>query len=173
MVLLESGQLGHGVYITSYMTELKKLVDEKVVTELAKYFYPLTDLCIEFTRVNCAFPCAGAPAFLVNHMIRIIECYMEPYKPKFADEEAKELPADIKDKLINALIFAATWGIGGVIDEHGRGKFDTFLQDLINGEDVVGKYHIDLGPDTAANYPGMKIPNRMGDYSSIYDIYFD
>jgi hypothetical protein len=37
---------------------------------------------------------------------------------------------------MNALLFAAIWGIGGQIDETARGKYDTYLQELINGEDV-------------------------------------
>jgi len=37
---------------------------------------------------------------------------------------------------MNALLFAAIWGIGGQIDETSRAKYDTYLQELINGDDV-------------------------------------
>jgi hypothetical protein len=46
--------------------------------------------------------------------------------------------------MINALIFAVTWSIGGKVDEHTREKFDVFMQDFINGEDVLEKYKLDL-----------------------------
>jgi len=46
--------------------------------------------------------------------------------------------------MINALIFAAVWSIGGKTDEHCRGKFDVFMQEFIEGEDVLEKYKLDL-----------------------------
>ena len=174
-MLLESGQLGHSVYIASYMTELNKMIDEKVTSELGKYFHLLVDLSWEFCRLNGQFPCAGQPAFLVNHMIRIIECYLQPYKPKFTDDEEEiNIPGDIKDKLLNALIYAAIWGIGGALDETTRCKYDAFLKDLINGEDVVIKYNIDMGPDAFEKYPATKFPNKLGgDVGCLFDVYFD
>jgi hypothetical protein len=72
MVLLESSQLGHNVFIDSYSNNVKELIEEKVVNKFIKMFHHVADLAIEFIRVNCKIPCAGAPAFLVNHMIRII-----------------------------------------------------------------------------------------------------
>jgi len=174
MVLNESGQLGHSIYITSYCTELKKLFDDKIVDKnFARFFHYIVDLCVEFTTVNCRFPCPGTGPFIVNHMIRIIECFNAEYKPKHTDGEEIEIPADMEDKLINTLIFSCIWGIGGCLDEFTRGSFDTFLQDLINGEDVREKYNLDMGPDGAENYPATKIPNKIGDYKSLFDMSFD
>lgn len=59
-------------------------------------------------------------------MIKYIQTYMAMHLPKFADEEIK-IPNDIEEKLINALLYAAIWGIGGCIDETTRSKFDAFL----------------------------------------------
>jgi hypothetical protein len=73
--------------VTSYCTDLKKLFEEKLCDKIEKLFHHVLDLSVEFTRVNCKFPCPGNGAFLVNHMMRIIECYMETYKPKHADGE--------------------------------------------------------------------------------------
>jgi dynein heavy chain len=174
MVLLESHELGHSVYVTSYETELKKIFEEKVCAKLAKVFHHILDLSVEFTTTNCHFPCPGNGAFVVNHMIRIIECYMVAFKPKHHDsEEEIKIPNDIEDKLINCLIYATIWGIGGALDEFTSNKFDIFLQDMINGEDVREKYNVDMGPDGAENYPAMKIPNKIGEMKSLYDMYFD
>jgi hypothetical protein len=80
----------------------------------------------------------------------------------------------MRDILLNALIYGAIWGIGGVIDEKTRKRFDEFLLDLINGEDVVIKHNIDMGPDSSENYPATKFPNKMGgDITSVFDFYFD
>jgi hypothetical protein len=56
-------------------------------------------------------------------MIKYIECYVNIHKPK-SEEEQLNLPNDIEDKLYNALLYSAIWGIGGCLDEHTRGRFD-------------------------------------------------
>ena len=45
---------------------------------------------------------------------------------------------------MNALVFAFIWGIGAQIDEDTRSKYDLFLQDIINGEDIMEKHGVDL-----------------------------
>jgi len=153
MVLLESAQLGHSVFIDSYSNNVKEIIDPKIVDKFIKIFHHVADLAIEFTRVNCKFPCAGAPGFLINHMIRLIQCYLSIYIPKFADSEKIEIPSDIDDRLSNILLYSVIWGIGGVIEESTRAKFDAFLKDLIAGEDVLDKYNIDMGKNGKDKYP--------------------
>ena len=170
MVLLESGQLGHNVYITSYCHKLKEIFEEKTCDKLEKYFHYIVDLCVEFTRLNCKFPCPGNGAFVVNHIVRMIECYVKPYRKVFADQEDIKIPNDIDDKMINALLYGTIWGIGGCIDELTREKFDVFMQELILGENVIEKYAIDLGD---AKQEPMKIPNKMNDFKTLFEIYFD
>jgi hypothetical protein len=106
---------------------LKEIFEAKTCEKLEKYFHYIVDLCVEFTRVNCKFPCPGNGAFVVNHIIRLIECYVKPYRKVFADQEDIKIPNDIDDKMINALIYGSIWGIGGCIDELTREKFDTFF----------------------------------------------
>jgi hypothetical protein len=50
------------------------------------YFNYLADTGVEFTRKNGKFPCPGNGPFLVNHMIKYIECYVNVHRPK-NDEE--------------------------------------------------------------------------------------
>jgi len=173
MVLLESAQLGHSCLIDSYKTDLEVLIEPKVVEKVIKMFHYIADLSLEFTRVNGKFPCAGNAPFLVNHIIRMIDCYMAAFRPKFADSEKIEIPGDIEDKLYNILIYTTIWGVGGCLDEFTRSKFDAFFKELINGDDVITKYNIDLGKDTKEKYPIVKIPNKLSDYDSLFDMYFD
>jgi hypothetical protein len=151
------------------------MIEKKVCDQLGEYFHYVADLCIEFTRVNGKFPCAGEKSFLVNHMIRIIECYVIPHKPKHLDEEEEPVPGDMKEKLFNALVYSAVWGIGGVLDETCRSTFDKFLQALIAGEDVIEQYKMDMGPDAETKYKPTKIPCKLkeGEYTSLFDMYFD
>jgi len=173
MVLLESQQLGHSVFVTSYCAELKRYLDEKLCDKLAKVFHHVLDLSVAFTRDNGKFPCPGTGAYLANHMIRIMECFMNAYKPKHTDGEEIKIPGDVDERLTNALVYACIWGIGGGLDEFTRGNYDLFLQELINGEDVREKYSLDLGPDGKENYPPMKIPTKLGEYKSLFDLHFD
>jgi hypothetical protein len=69
---------------------------------------------------------------------------------------------------MNALVFAGIWGIGGQIDEKSRQKYDSYIQDLINGEDVQEKYKIDV-----ERMEPMRIPNKLGtDFTSVYEMSF-
>jgi hypothetical protein len=106
-------------------------------------------------------------------MIRIMECFMNAYKPKHTDGEEIKIPGDVDERLTNALVYACIWGIGGGLDEFTRANYDLFLQELINGEDVREKYSLDLGPDGKENYPPMKIPTKLGEYKSLFDVHFD
>lgn len=100
---------------------MKKLFEAKIIEKnFSKYFHHIVDLSVEFTKVNCRFPCPGSGPFLVNHMIRIIDCFISEYKPKHTDGEEIKIPADIEEKLVNTLIFSAIWGIGGCLDEFTR-----------------------------------------------------
>lgn len=101
----------------------------------------------------------------------MVRCYVAVYIPKYSDGEKPAIPNDIEDKLINALIYSTIWGIGGGIEEGTRHKFDTFLQELITGENMVEKYNLDMGPDY--NRDPMKVPNKMGDFKSLFDLFFD
>jgi hypothetical protein len=132
MVLLESEQLGHSVYVTSYMNDLKTFIDPKIVEKLEKCFHYMLDTCVEYTRKNCKFPCPGSGPYVVNHMIRLIECYIIAFRPVPSTDEDEEepedkVPADIEDRLFNALIYAAIWGIGACLNEQTRPLFDLFM----------------------------------------------
>jgi dynein heavy chain len=136
-------------------------------------FHHVLDLSVAFTKENGKFPCPGTGAYLVNHMIRIMECYMNAYKPKHTDGEEIKIPGDVEERLTNALVYACIWGIGGGLDEFTRANYDLFLQELINGEDVREKYSLELGPDGKENYPAMKIPTKLGEYKSLFDMHFE
>jgi dynein heavy chain len=136
-------------------------------------FHYVADTSIEFTRKNCKFPCPGTGAYVVSHIIKYIDCYMKPYKPLGGDAEEVEIPKDIDDRLINSLIYATIWGIGGCIEESTRAKFDLFLKELISGEDVIINHALDLGEDKQGAYEAQKINIKFPDVPSVFDAYFD
>jgi len=69
---------------------------------------------------------------------------------------------------VNAVLFSVIWSIGAALDETTRPKFDTFLQELMAQEDVNTKYRLDI-----PNFETKKIPIKLGDYKSTFDLYFD
>lgn len=105
------------------MNDLRTFIESKIIDKYEKTFHYLLDTSVEFTRKNGKFPCPGSGPFVVNHMIKLIECYIKEFRPlettEEDDEEEKEdrVPGDIEDKLYNALIYAAIWGIGACLNE--------------------------------------------------------
>ena len=73
--------------------------------------------------------------------------------------------------MLNALIFAFIWGIGGQIDEDTRSRYDLFLQDVVMGEPVMEKYEVEL----EETYPEpLKFKCALGtEYTSLFDLSFD
>ncbi len=69
---------------------------------------------------------------------------------------------------INAILFSVLWSIGAALDESTRPKFDTFIQEILAQEDVNTKYRLDM-----PNFETRKIPIKLGDYKSLFDLYFD
>jgi hypothetical protein len=42
-------------------------------------------------------------------------------------------------------LYGLIWGIGGIVDENGRKKFNEFLQKVIAGDEVIETHNLDLG----------------------------
>jgi len=78
---------------------------------------------MEYVRLNCKFPVPTGPNFLVNNVLTVFDTFVTEYK----GEDAKTIPPNIEDILMNALVFSAIWGVGGQIEETTRPKFDKFL----------------------------------------------
>jgi dynein heavy chain len=181
MVLVESQLLGANVHVKSYCDDLRSFVEEPIIDKLQGYWNYILDTCCEYNRLNCASATPRSAVFAVRQMIRIMETYIIQHRPKEVEEgdepEELELPKDIEDRLVNILVFAAIWGIGGVIDERTRPKFEAFFQQVINGEEVVEAYKLDLGRDDEDNpklYEATKVPHKLpAEPSSLFDYYFD
>jgi len=70
-------------------------------------------------------------------------------------------------------MFATIWGIGGCLDEVTRPAFDLFMQDLMNGEDVITKNNLDIQAQEGISYEPMKIPTKIGEFTTLFELYFD
>jgi dynein heavy chain, axonemal len=125
----------------------------------------LSDCCIAFTNMKGKFPVPTDPNFLVNSMLNMFECYIKDWR---SDEVAVKIPKEAEEMCTHAVIFAHIWSIGVALDEFTRPKFDLFFQDILINEDVNAKYKLDL-----PNFEVKKIPVKLGEYKSLFDLYFD
>jgi hypothetical protein len=75
--------------------------------------------------------------------------------------------------MINALIFAITWSIGGKIDEFTRERFDIFMQEFIEGEDVIEKYNLDLVNSGYPQHEMRKMPHKINKGDSVFAVFFE
>lgn len=124
----------------------------------------LSDTCIAFTNIAGKFPVPTDPNFLINSMLNIFDSYICDWKL----EETPKIPREAEEMCINIVVFAHIWSIGCALDETTRPKFDKFFQDMLAMDDVNTKYKLDI-----AHFEPKKIPTKMGDYKSVFDLYFD
>jgi dynein heavy chain len=170
MVLLEPRQLGFEPLIQSYVQSLAGFLDEKVVNKVSKIMMYFCTLTMEYVRVNCTQAVPTGSNFMVHNFLHIFDLYVMEYNhPEGPGPEDHEVPGNIEDICMNAIIFAAIWGIGGQLDEHTRGNYDEYLKKLIAGENVQEEYKIDV--EDQGN--PLKIPNKIGnDFANLFEASF-
>jgi dynein heavy chain len=164
MVLLEPQQLGFTPLIQSYVNYLSGFIDEKVVKKISKVMHYFCNLTTEFVRLKSTFPVPTGSNFLVHNFLNIFDTFVMEYK-----DEENPVPTNIEEISMNAIVFAAIWGIGGQIEENTRGGYDEYLRKLIAGEPVQTEFNIDVEDQGAP----IKIPNKLGsDYETLFDMSF-
>ena len=171
MVLLEPHELGHNVLITSFMKDIGQFIDEKIIAKLEQLMHYMADVSVEFIYKHCKFPVPTGPNFVVDNMIKIFDTFVRDWKPTEEDQPSK-IPGNCEDVCLNALVFAFIWGIGGQIDEDTRGKFDSLLQDMIQGEDVIEKNQL---VDIREKHPEpIRFKTVLGtEFTSLFDMSFN
>jgi dynein heavy chain len=109
MVLMEPQQLGYIPLILSYCNNLATVLELKLVDKIKNSLIYLSDLSMEYVRINCKFPVPTGPNFLVSNLLTIFDTFVL----EFFGEEAKPVPGNIDEICMNSIVFAAIWGIGG------------------------------------------------------------
>jgi dynein heavy chain len=95
--------------------------------------------CLKFLRLNCKEPVETPNNNLVASLMRIMDCFFQPYwdtdAKKVSAEEVEELETVIEPLFIYAII----WSIGCTTNIEGREKFQQCLKELI-GKDSEHKF---------------------------------
>jgi len=97
---------------------------------------------VEFIYKKCKFPVPTGPNFVVDNMLKMFDTFIRYWKPVDEDEQSK-IPGNAEEVCMNALLFSFIWGIGAQIHEDTRQMYDTFLQEIVLGEDVNLKYSLE------------------------------
>jgi hypothetical protein len=141
---------------------------DKVLANLTDTFHYISDLSSQFAYYHLKFPQPAGPNNIVFNLIKIFDTFVVDWC-----QEGATVPTDCEEKIINAIIFSATWAVGGMADEHTRNNFNVFMLELVNGEDVIEKYKIDLVNSGLPAHDIRKLPHRLGEVKSLYDWFFE
>jgi len=174
MVLLEAHSLGHSVLIDSYCKHLQKFIPEKVIFKLSELMHYCANIMCEFIRINCKQCVLTGPNFLVNNMINVLDTFVkgwdEEVEKKLSDDQEAppvyKTPKEAEDILNNALLYAIIWGMGAQIEETSRNKFDKILMEMLQQENVIKTYGLDL----EANNEPKKLPVKLPEHTSLFDL---
>jgi dynein heavy chain len=118
-------------------------MEEKVVTKVNKIMMYLCTLTMEFVRTKCTQAVPTGSNFMVHNILQIFDLFVIDYR-KREGHETLDMPGNIEEICMNAIIFAAIWGVGGQLNEHTRPIYDEYLKKLIAGENVQEEYKIDV-----------------------------
>ena len=172
MVLLEPHELGHNVLIKSYVNSIADYIDEKITAKIEPLMQYIADVSVEFIYKMCKFPVPTGPNFVVDNMLKVFDTFVKNWRPT-EDDVPSKVPANAEDIIMNAIVFAFIWGIGAQIDEDTRQRYDEFLQDIIMGEEVVGKHNLIDIKDSYPEPVKFSKTHLGSEYKSLFDISFE
>jgi hypothetical protein len=94
--------------IQSYINHLGTYIDEKVVKKVEKQMHYFCNVTTEFCRTQCKFAVPTGSNFWTHNYLNIFDIFVQQYSLEDA-----QVPSNIEEICMNALMFAAIWGIGG------------------------------------------------------------
>ncbi|CAH0561300.1 unnamed protein product [Brassicogethes aeneus] len=130
MIFMESSTLGWRPFVKSWLPRCNKewLTDnEEIISTLIEWMTPPS---LHFIKKNCLQYCYPGEISLVTTMLSLVEMYLDDAVSVWKkDEDQKSLAGWIHA----ALMMAGVWGLGAILDEDSRVKFDEFFKTLWKG----------------------------------------
>jgi dynein heavy chain len=116
----------------TWLMELPPPLDEHRET-LARLMNIFVVPCTELLRLELAQPIAAPMPAVIANILRVLECYLFALLPDPSaepDAEAMEAMKERLPKLVEPAFFMSLiWGVGGLVDQASRDKFDSFLRE--------------------------------------------
>ena len=164
MVFLEPKQLGHSVLVTSYCNEVKEHFFKGNTEKFEAQLHQLIDASVAWMfKIVTKLPTPLDPQYVVYSVLNLFDSFLVDFR----GEDVK-LPNEFEQMVPNFVFFALIWGVGGALDETSRPKFNEFVQELINGDDVNEKFDLEL-----ENWEPKKLNVKLPDMKSVFDIFYD
>jgi dynein heavy chain len=126
---MEPKGLGLDVLLQSWLNRMPKCTPDVVKSKIIYFFDNYVPPALNFIRTNVKELVPTVDNNLTESLLRILDCYLEPYYP----EEGRAPPTDLMiADLVTCIdplfIFALVWSIGATTNEDGRRMFDAFLR---------------------------------------------
>lgn len=132
IIYMEPKGLGLDVLIQSWMERIPTVLPKLIKSKLQYLFDTYLQSTIYFLRSNLKELVPTVDNNLTESLMRILDCYLEPFRPK-KDDSSSSLPTEIQISnitlCIDALyIFAMVWSVGITTNEEGRKMFNEYLR---------------------------------------------
>ncbi|KAJ3302063.1 Dynein heavy chain 7, axonemal [Kappamyces sp. JEL0829] len=126
MVYMEPERLGWEPLATSWLATIAYLSEatKKTVVQLFEYYVPTA---VRTAKYDCKELSPTTEIGLVNSLIRLYNCYLEPLSAKSPEENDSE--QILPQQLQCWFLFSLVWTVGGSLDTSGQKKFDVYLRD--------------------------------------------
>jgi len=132
MVYMEPVSLGIQPLVDSWLQQLPESMKKRKATfivTLRDLFSKYLESSCEFMKKNCKEIVTSQVNALAQNLMKLMDCYFEPYK----ETEYKKVSAEDLDNLESNLeplfIFSLVWSVGCTVDLEGRRKFNHYLRD--------------------------------------------
>ena len=134
MVYMEPTSLGYMCLIDSWLqftlpSPMRAPGHQGITTTLRLCFDNFIGASLVFLRRYLIEPVPTVNNSLIRSLVKILDCYFEPFMPKEGRAPAtKAALTNVLKSLESYFIFALVWSIGCTCDKASRSKFDAFLR---------------------------------------------
>lgn len=87
---------------------------------------------LKFMRKNCLEPVITVNNNLVQSLMRILDCYFNPFIESEINKVTPEMIEELEQSIEHLFIFALVWSIGVTTNLEGREKFDKKIRSIMN-----------------------------------------
>ncbi|RYH30569.1 hypothetical protein EON65_04765 [archaeon] len=129
IIYMEPKGLGLDVLLQSWLQRMPPCTPDIVKSKITYYFDLYVPPSLTFIRTNVKELVPTVDNNLTESLLRILDCYLEPYYPAEGRSPATDLMiADLITCIDPLFIFALIWSVGATTNEDGRRMFDAFLR---------------------------------------------